>query len=126
MDHNTKIKYYFDNHAPVILSLSQIEATDALDNLKMAEAGHIKTRCLSTGWVDRNGVPIFQHDVVEYNYTRYGKTKTAIAAIKWDNGFVLHDNPSRYPIHATGMYLLNGKCKVIGNMIQNPELLPLP
>lgn len=63
---NFKFKYYFTNHAPVILSLNEIHIGEALRNLLYkGEAGEVKEICQYTGMNDKKGREIYVKDFVE-------------------------------------------------------------
>lgn len=71
-----------------------------------------------TGLKDRNGVEIYESDIVRFSEHYYGDTrvKESIELIKWN---VCQWNDSLW----VGYYNHPEWCEVIGNIHENPELL---
>jgi hypothetical protein len=71
---------------------------------------------LSTGTTDQHGTEIFADDIVRYDYHSAGGIKEGcIAVIKWDSRAAAFNVP-------LGIFHTN--VEVIGNVHQNPELIP--
>ena len=74
-----------------------------------------------TGLKDRNGVEIYEGDIVGYTTNYYGKLRTDNKqTIKWEDDME-HDGFG-CPL-ATGFLLRGYDWEVIGNIYENPELL---
>lgn len=121
----THVKYYFANHAAVVLSLFEIEAGGALANLRQSGAGSITKRSLSIGISDGQGKPVFEGDIVEYTARVRGKLAVMRGVISWKNGFIFQPNHTKFIDHAAIRVLFKShKGVVIGNIDENPELIP--
>lgn len=80
---------------------------------------------LWTGLYDKNGLKIFEGDIIEWDKCYPFSDKVGV--IVWSNGTGLEaKNYKRNTNKATGFIGLKGKnnhCKVIGNIHENKELL---
>lgn len=83
------------------------------------------TICQCTGWTDRDKALIFEHDVIAYldTYsTDNGYTEAdCIGEVVWDEETLSFQVTNR--LSAESWEVLDGECKVLGNTIDNPELL---
>lgn len=75
-----------------------------------------------TGKKDKNGVEIYEGDIVEYNTKRYGRLIKHKSEIIFKDGCYMFKN-NKTSIYDFATYSLFGICKVIGNIYENPELL---
>ena len=81
------------------------------------EKGCFATVMQYTGLKDKNGVEIYEGDIVFHSMTR-GYEKLAIGVIEWDD-YRAQWRHSRYSEEC----LSGWKLEVIGNRYENPELL---
>ncbi|MCB2830335.1 hypothetical protein K3N62_09920 [Streptococcus dysgalactiae subsp. dysgalactiae] len=72
----------------------------------------------STGLFDKNGVEIFEDDVVKLKYT-IANDLEFFKVNQFRGGAWRIDNSRR----GSGLWLRNEDCEVIGNIHENPELL---
>jgi uncharacterized phage protein (TIGR01671 family) len=73
----------------------------------------------STGLKDKNGVEIYEGDIVEYKTFYYGKEKEHIVEVKWEKEATdLFGEPD-----FIGFLARWEGGEVIGNIYENPELL---
>ena len=73
-----------------------------------------------TGLKDKNGIEIYEGDIVKYKTYYYSKEKEVIEEVKWiiDGDTDLFGEPTMY-----GFLVKWGECEVIGNIYENQELL---
>ena len=121
-----KFEYGFDNHAPIIYTLSQIEF-----GLDFSETGAVRYRRQFIGINDKSGVEICDGDIIQFSdkfewYRSPVMTKSEIDS-------VLNDHV-KYPYERRAVdipecyeWLLSPEIQqyweVIGNIHENPELL---
>lgn len=83
------------------------------------------TICQCTGKTDRDKILIYEHDVVAYLDTYSTESGYAEAAcigeVVWDEETLSFQVTNR--LAAESWEVLDGECKVIGNTLDNPELL---
>ena len=83
------------------------------------------TICRCTGRADRDKKLIYEHDVVAYldTYsTENGQAEAdCVGEVVWDEETLSFQVTNR--LSAESWEVLDGECKVIGNTIDNPELL---
>lgn len=83
------------------------------------------TICRCTGKTDRDKILIYEHDVVAYLDTCSTESGYAEAAcigeVVWDEETLSFQVTNR--LAAESWEVLDGECKVIGNTLDNPELL---
>ena len=72
----------------------------------------------STGLTDKNGVEIFEGDLVRLKYQVYSDDET-FEVVRFRGGSWRIDNRQR----GTALWLRNEDCEVIGNLYENPELV---
>ncbi|WP_436802054.1 YopX family protein [Streptococcus dysgalactiae] len=72
----------------------------------------------STGLFDKNGVEIFEDDVVKLQYT-IASDLEFFRVTRFRGGSWRVDNRRR----GSELWLRNGDCEVCGNIYENPELL---
>ncbi|MDV5989138.1 hypothetical protein KB575_08925 [Streptococcus canis] len=72
----------------------------------------------STGLFDKNGVEIFENDVVKLQYT-IASDFEFFRVTRFRGGAWRIDNRRR----GSDLWLRNEECEVIGNIYENPELL---
>lgn len=74
------------------------------------------------GKKDKNGVEIYESDIVEYTTKRYGKLIKHVSEIIFKDGsFLLKNNKTC--VHDFATYSIFGLSCVIGNIYENAELL---
>ena len=83
------------------------------------------TICQCTGRTDRDKAMIFEHDVVAY-LDRYS-TDNGYAEVDCSGEVIWDDETLSFQVtdrmSAESWEVLDGECKVLGNTIDNPELL---
>lgn len=83
------------------------------------------TFCQCTGRTDRDGTFIFEHDVIAYLDTyraESGYTEAdCVGEVVWDEETLSFQVTNK--LSAESWEVLDGECKVLGNTIDNPELL---
>jgi uncharacterized phage protein (TIGR01671 family) len=73
------------------------------------------TLCQFTGLLDKNGVEIYEGDIV--NSTLFGICQV----VYFKNAFITQSDDGSYS--RSSKYLHGDNCEVIGNIYENPELL---
>ena len=123
-DKDNKYMEYTDKNLVVCFSDEGVEVTDhttfshsctSMENFELMQ---------STGLKDKNGVEIYEGDIVELKYPYDKRIKTK-GSIVWDRykscfGISMKETTERYELYriTAGNYLT-----VIGNKYQRPELL---
>lgn len=83
------------------------------------------TICRCTGRTDRDEKLIFEHDVIAYLDTYSTESGYAeadcVGEVVWDEETLSFQVTNR--LSAESWEVIDGECKVIGNTIDNPELL---
>jgi uncharacterized phage protein (TIGR01671 family) len=83
------------------------------------------TICQCTGRTDRDKALIFEHDVVAYLDTYSTENGYAeadcVGEVVWDEETLSFQVTNR--LSAESWEVIDGECKVLGNTIDNPELL---
>lgn len=83
------------------------------------------TICQCTGRTDRDEILIFEHDVIAYLDTYSTESGYAeadcVGEVVWDKETLSFQVTNR--LSAESWEVLDGECKVLGNTIDNPELL---
>ena len=71
------------------------------------------------GLKDKNGVEIYEGDIVKYKTYYYSKEKEVVEEVKWiEGGYTdLFGEPSMY-----GFLVAWRECEIIGNIFENPEI----
>ena len=75
-----------------------------------------------TGFYDKNGVNIFEEDIIKYVVRKRTKDHAYITKVIYKNGFIPLDNQSIFMGRAF-LSLAVLQIEVIGNIYENPELL---
>ena len=120
-----KFEYGFANHAPICYTLAQIEF-----GLDFSEVGRVLYRRQYTGVKDRNGVEIYEGDIITAEvYPFYSDgLLNYVGVVGIDKGGVYYDLKrvsNRVAGRSCGGNIseLGGHQVVIGNIYENPELL---
>lgn len=113
-----KFEYGFTNHAPVVLTLSQIEH-GALDHVGQGEAGKIKFRRPYTGRKDQHGEELYEGDIVYVDVSDKNMPPFN-TVIGWhESSFTAPQGHNYYNLQFWPEDCLTR----IGNIYQHPELL---
>ena len=73
-----------------------------------------------TGLTDKNGVKIFEGDILKGCYDEDNPEEYAVLVVFWDNGWRMHQNAAEPDFLEEFDCRI---CEVIGNIHDNPELL---
>lgn len=122
-----KIKYYWEDYKNVdgniiseIRTIPQIEDRNTSDSLQVAiDSNKILARCLGTGLKDKNGNEIFEGDIVKIIYEGIEQIGVIKCETKLYSGFAVQIEGNNHIFNYTSTPCF----EIIGNSVQNPELL---
>ena len=88
-------------------------------DLKLVKESHSEKCIINqfTGLLDKNGVEIYEDDIVDYRCQSNPK-KSDIRTIKFEDGFYIAAG-----FYSINLWSLHNSVTIIGNIHENPELL---
>jgi uncharacterized phage protein (TIGR01671 family) len=100
-----------------------------LDELAQGSCGliwmHLENWCQSTGLTDKNGLDIWEGDLLQYENATTGRSTENILEVSFEKGrFVAYGkNRKEYNASYLGTPSFSKNFKVIGNIYQNKDVL---
>lgn len=80
-----------------------------------------KTVCRYTGLTDKNGVKIFEGDILKAIWQHLSNTDTVIGIVKYDDAAFILETDDHYLFFEDNIF--SDECEVVGNIHDDHELL---
>ena len=101
---------------PIVPNLEDLEGCDPLDGYDVIPY----SVCQFTGIIDKNGIKVFEGDIVKHKFRRVWAEQEHTSIVVWNDNFMcyyLFDGASNIRMREDVIY------EVIGNAYDNPELV---